>query len=154
MSDASSVLNPSFLPVAPPATGFVCRLSGRGVGVASVYVAAELDIASAPELERVLRRAELRAPLVVLDLRDLTFMDSRGLHVILCASNRARSAGRRLVLLRGPSQVQRLLTVSGAADRLEIFNLAESEPAIQVLLQTARTDECSASRSIVTSSLP
>jgi anti-anti-sigma factor len=42
-------------------------------------------------LERVLRRAaELRAQLVLLDLRDLTFMDSFGLHVIAGASDRAQ----------------------------------------------------------------
>ena len=142
MSDTLSVLNASFWQGVPPANGFVCRLSDECLGVVSVYVAGELDIASALDLERMLRRAELRAPLVVLDLRDLTFIDSRGVRVISYASSRARLAGRRLVLLRGPLQVQRLLELSGSAEHLEIVDLAESEPAIQVLLQSARTDEC------------
>jgi anti-anti-sigma factor len=120
---------------------FVCQLSDDGLGVARVYVAAELDIASAPHLERALRRAELRARLVVLDLRELTFMDSCGSRVIVYASNRAQRAGRRLVLVRGPSQVQRLLALSGAAERVEIVELTDSEPAIQASLQIARADE-------------
>jgi anti-anti-sigma factor len=125
------------------ATGFVCRLSDDGGATAYVHVTAELDIASAPELERVLRSAQLRAVLVVLDLRQLTFMDSFGLRVIVAASNRAHQAGRRLVLLPGPSQVQRLFALSGVADALEITELseiAEIESSVQVLIRVARAD--------------
>jgi hypothetical protein len=57
------------------------------------------------------------------------------------ASARARRADRRLVLLRGPSQVQRLIALSGAEEELEIAELADSEPAIQVLLQIAHARE-------------
>jgi anti-anti-sigma factor len=82
-----------------------------------------LDLATAPSLEQTLRRAERRARLVVLDLRELTFMDSAGVHVIVNASVRARQARRRLVLVRGPSQVDRVITLAGAADVLEIGDL-------------------------------
>jgi anti-anti-sigma factor len=74
----------------------------------------------------------------MLDLRDLTFMDSFGLHLITAANDRAQLAGRRLVLLPGPQQVQRLLAVTGAADSLELAELGDIEPATRVLLQTAR----------------
>jgi anti-sigma B factor antagonist len=120
---------------------FVCELTGGGLGVAWVHVAAELDIATAPILARTLRSAELRARLVVLDLRELTFVDSSGVRVIVYASLRARRAGRRLVLVRGPAQVQRLLALSGALDAVEIFDLAAGEPAVQVLLQLAHQDQ-------------
>ena len=43
----------------------------------------------------------MQAQLVVLDLRELAFMDSSGVHAIVNASIRARQVGRRLVLLRG-----------------------------------------------------
>jgi anti-sigma B factor antagonist len=120
---------------------FLCQLSDGGSGVACIYLAAELDIASAPRLERVLRQAERQARLVVLDLRDLTFMDSFGLRLIVASNHRAHRTGRRLVLLRGPSQVQRLLTVTGAGEGLEIAELSDIEPAAQSLLQLARADD-------------
>jgi anti-sigma B factor antagonist len=120
---------------------FICHLSHDGSDVACIYLAAELDIASAPRLERILRQAERQARLVVLDLRDLTFMDSFGLRLIADSNHRAQRTGRRLVLLRGPSQVQRLLTVTGAGEGLELAELSEIEPAVQALLQVARSDD-------------
>jgi hypothetical protein len=42
---------------------------------------------------------------------------------------------------RGPSQVQRLLALSGAAEALEIAELGDVEPATQALLQIARAGE-------------
>jgi anti-sigma B factor antagonist len=120
---------------------FVCTLSEGGLGAARVHVAGELDIATAPMLERTLRSAELRARLVVLDLRELTFVDSCGVRVIVYASLRARRAGRRLVLVRGPAQVQRLLELSGALEAVEIVDLAPGEPTVQVLLQLVHQDQ-------------
>ena len=120
---------------------FVCQVSDNGSDVACIYLAAELDIASAPRFERDLRRAELQARLVVLDLRDLTFMDSFGLRLIAASNHRCRRMGRRLVLLRGPPQVQRLLAVTGAGEGLEVAELSDIEPAAQALLQIARADE-------------
>jgi anti-anti-sigma factor len=83
----------------------------------------ELDIATAPQLERTLDLPQLLARIVVLDLRELTFIDSCGVHAIVAASNRARRAGRRLVLLRGPPAVDRMLTPTGYSDQLEIGDL-------------------------------
>ena len=67
--------------------------------------------ATAPQLERTADASQAR--LVVLDLRELTFLDSSGLHAILHAGIRARQAGRWLVLVRVPSNVERLLTLPG-----------------------------------------
>jgi anti-sigma B factor antagonist len=76
----------------------------------------------------------------VLDLRELDFMDCSGVHTIVDASSRARQAGRRLVLLRGPPNVDRVLTLTGSAGDLEIGDLDPGEPPAQVLLQLARED--------------
>ena len=63
--------------------------------------------------------------LIVLDLRDLTFMDSTGLHVVIDSYNRARQRGSRLVMIRGSAQVDRLFELVGVSDRFEIVD-AES----------------------------
>jgi stage II sporulation protein AA (anti-sigma F factor antagonist) len=110
-----------------------------GRDVAWVQIAGELDIATAPALEQTLRDAELRARMVVLDLRELTFTDSCGVHVIMKASMRADRAGRRLVLVRGPSQADRMFTLINS-DVLEIVDLDPGEPVVSALSQLAQQD--------------
>jgi anti-sigma B factor antagonist len=122
--------------VAPPAD-FCCIVSDGGLDVASVRVTGELDIATAPQLKQTLAHAEGRARRVVLDLRELTFMDTSGVHAIVDASARATAAGRLLVLVRGPSQVDRVLALTGARDRLDIVELDPGEPPVQALVQLA-----------------
>ena len=83
-----------------------------GCDVAWVRVVGELDpVVTSLVLEQTLRDAELRAPLVVLDLRELAFTDSSGVRVITSASARVARAGRRLVLVRGPAQADRMLAL-------------------------------------------
>ncbi len=103
-------------------------------------VTGELDIATAPQLAEMLGRAEQRCQRVVLDLRQVTFMDSAGVHVILNASLRANAAGRRLVLVRGPAHVDRVLDLTIASDNLEIVDLDPVEPPAQALLKLAQRE--------------
>ena len=48
-----------------------------------VVVAGELDIATVPQLDRVLRDAESVAPQIVLDLGGLEFVSSCGAHLLM-----------------------------------------------------------------------
>jgi anti-anti-sigma factor len=66
-----------------PQPAFVCAHASVGLDAAWVEVAGELDIATTPQLERTLREAQSSARLVVLDLRNVTFMDCSGVHVIV-----------------------------------------------------------------------
>jgi len=100
-------------------TPFVCRWSDDGREPGFVHVAGELDLATAPQLERMLRDATAQMQLVVLDVRDLTFIDTAGARSIVLASSRARRLRRRLVLLPGPANVNRLLALAGASDAVE-----------------------------------
>jgi anti-anti-sigma factor len=70
----------------------------------------------------------------VLDLRELSFVDRSGVHAVVSAGMRARRAGRRLVLLRGRPLVDRMFTLTGNADQLEIVDLDRGVPPVQVLL--------------------
>jgi anti-anti-sigma factor len=94
-------------------------------GEASVRVAlsGELDIASAPVLEEALGRIESEQPAVLLvDLRELDFMDSTGLRTLVSANQRARAQGRRLAIVRGPEQVDRIFSVTRLDERFEIVD--------------------------------
>jgi anti-anti-sigma factor len=125
---------------AAPDPDFSCTLKDNGLDAAWVRVTGELDIATAPELERALGYAEDRALRVVLDLRELTFMDTSGIHAIVDASASAAAAGRRLVLVRGPWQVDRVLGLSGACDSVDIVDLDPAEPPIQALVKIAQRE--------------
>jgi anti-anti-sigma factor len=95
-------------------------------GTSVISVSGELDLASSPALEEELERvAQSETQLVVVDLRNLEFMDSTGLSVLVRAHQRAEENGRRLGLVNGSQQVQRLLTLTGVADRLTLADVPE-----------------------------
>jgi anti-sigma B factor antagonist len=119
---------------------FHCSWTGGGPDAAWVHVVGELDIATTPQLERTLRDAQLEARLVVLDLRELAFMDSTGVHAIVNAGIRARQGARRLLVLRGPPHVDRAFTLAGRRDDVEIHGLDPLDPPVELLLQLADKD--------------
>lgn len=125
---------------------FDCTLDDGGRGAALVRVAGELDRATAPFVARTLREATRRARVVVVDLRGLTRVDTSGVGAIVDASHSARRDGRRMVVVRGRFQVERLLALSGASNAVEIIDLAPGEPTINALLQIARIDRINASQ--------
>ena len=87
----------------------------------------ELDISTAPDLEEAIQKLEAgEPPLLIIDLTDLDFIDSAGLHILLEAHQRARNTNRRLVLLHPCPMVQRVLRISGM-DR--VFELPGVWPA-------------------------
>jgi anti-sigma B factor antagonist len=80
-----------------------------------VLLRGELDLASAPALEEALRRVESGSGRLVVDLSELSFIDSTGIHLLLQAH--LRTAGR-LSLRPGPPEVQRVLSLTKVANRL------------------------------------
>jgi anti-sigma B factor antagonist len=96
-------------------------------GQTRVALVGELDIASAPRFEEGLVEVEADTPgVLVLDLRRVDFIDSTGLRSVIAADERARSAGRRLVVVRGPAAVERVFNVTQLDRRLEIVDDPES----------------------------
>jgi anti-sigma B factor antagonist len=101
----------------------------RGEAV-HVRLTGELDISTAPKVEDELARVEPGRPaLIVLDLRNLAFMDSTGLRLLIAADTRARQQGRRLTIVKGPEAVQRVFRITRLEERLEIVDAVPSEGA-------------------------
>jgi anti-sigma B factor antagonist len=100
-----------------------------------VHLAGELDIATAPRLERLLREPRLQTRLIVLDLRDLAFMDSSAVHPIVDAGIRSRRAGRRMLLLRGRPGVDRVFTLTEGAEDVRNGDIRAVEPSVQALMR-------------------
>ena len=83
----------------------------------------ELDLLSSPALEQELVAvADSDAELIIIDLRELEFMDSTGLHVLVHAQQRMQDLGRRFALIRGGETVQRLFDLTGVSDGLTIVD--------------------------------
>jgi anti-sigma B factor antagonist len=86
-----------------------------------VRLSGELDLASAPVLERELEQADIHtASTLVFDLDGLEFLDSTGLQVLLATHRRATEQGQQFAITRGSPQVQRLLDITRVAERLTI----------------------------------
>ncbi|MDX6664698.1 MAG: hypothetical protein QOG68_904 [Solirubrobacteraceae bacterium] len=85
----------------------------------------ELDLATAPELEdKVLSAVRGGGRDVVLDLRELTFMDSTGVRTIVAAHQIAEQTGHQLRVVRPArdSAVSRVIEISGIDDALGLVD--------------------------------
>jgi anti-sigma B factor antagonist len=79
----------------------------------------ELDMANASHLQAALAQAhQSTAAMIVLDLRQLSFIDSTGLRVLLAARKEAQERGQEFAVTPGSQQVQRLLAVTRVSDHL------------------------------------
>ena len=86
----------------------------------------ELDLASSPMLESEIESPEVGAAArVLLDLRELQFIDSTGLRTIFAAYARSRERGQEFALTRGSEQVQRLLAITRLGEHLRILDSPE-----------------------------
>jgi anti-anti-sigma factor len=99
---------------------FEVTVEERG-GAVHVLMVGELDISTALRLEDELHRIEAGGPqLIVLDLQQLSFMDSTGLRLLISADARAREAGRDVAIVQGNEMVQRVLRLTRLDERLHI----------------------------------
>jgi anti-anti-sigma factor len=84
----------------------------------TIVLSGEMDLSTVHSLDAAIRRAEqTEAERIVLDLSDLSFVDSTGLSVLLRASRRSREDGNRLSFVPSKHEaVTRLvaLTETGA----------------------------------------
>ena len=88
-----------------------------------IHPAGELDIATTPALEQAIVAATTeRGAALVLDLRELTFMDSTGLRTLAQTNARAEQDGFSLSIVRGPRQIERVLDISGLGSLLPLVD--------------------------------
>jgi anti-sigma B factor antagonist len=85
-----------------------------------VILDGELDLATVPVAEQAINRVGDDVKTLVLDLRKLSFLDSSGLRLILATDD--ASGSRRVVVVRGPAQVDRVFELTGTGARLEIVD--------------------------------
>ena len=100
---------------APPT--FECAVEVRG-DAAIVVPRGELDLASSGRFEAAVRSAAAGGkPSLTIDLRELEFCDSTGLHTIVTLV-RELSPDMHVAVVPGRPQVHRIFTVAGLQDSL------------------------------------
>lgn len=109
-----------------------------GWRAARVVVRGELDLATAPQLAESLSAAVAEAPLVVLFLQDVTFLDLAGVQVIRAAVSEARHLGGRLVLAAAPARVAALLGSVGLGEGVDVVASPVAPSAERTVLRAAR----------------
>ena len=88
---------------------------------AVVVLRGEFDIAAEEETENALARVLASRPgSLTIDLRELTFLDSTGLRVLLRLRQQCQEHACGLSLIRGAPPVDRVFEISGVASHFTI----------------------------------
>lgn len=93
-------------------TQFVAETTEQD-GLVRVALAGECDLAVCAQLDEVLSAALSRAPVVVVDLAGLAFLDSSGIHGLITAHHAALEKGGRLVAVNARGAVATVLDLTG-----------------------------------------
>ncbi|NUR07540.1 MAG: STAS domain-containing protein [Nocardioidaceae bacterium] len=91
----------------------------HGVGV--VVASGEVDLATAPSLRQAISdHLAAGQTLLLLDMTDVTFIDSTGLGILVGAAKKARGLGGSMRLVCDNPRILRLLTITGLARALPV----------------------------------
>jgi anti-sigma B factor antagonist len=102
------------------ARAFNVTLTEQSEGVV-VRVVGEVDIVTAPVLRRHLDSAiGSGRPTIVIDLSETTFLDARGVGVLVAARKQVAHNGGQLVIRKPPALVRRVLELAEQTERIEI----------------------------------
>ena len=94
-----------------------------GVDVTRIAVAGEVDLSNAHLLTELVRTAvAASAPLVVIDLSEVTFFGAYGISALVLARRVLTENGRRLVLYRPSPVARRVLAVTGTLAAFEVVD--------------------------------
>ncbi|EFC82364.1 STAS domain-containing protein [Frankia sp. EUN1f] len=97
------------------------RVEVTGRDAVVVHPEGEIDYSSLEPLRQALLDARIAGVReIVVDLREVTFLDSQGLAVILYAHQRQRSAGGRLILRNLNENAYRLLSVTNLTTVIDV----------------------------------
>ena len=105
-----------------PRPRFAVAIAQLGNGTPVVSVMGELDLAAVPGFERTLLDVtEAATGEVIVDLTRCTFLDSRGLRVLVAARQRLERSGRSLALVAAGPVVMRIFRFTGFDEWFDIY---------------------------------
>ena len=113
-------MSPASEPLYPPPDGwlFRCEIEREGDG-ARVRAIGELDLDAVPALRaEISQLRQAGCHRVIIDLSELSFLDSSGLRLLLDCSAEARQDSHTIALIPGPRAVQRVFELTGTTEHL------------------------------------
>ena len=109
-------------------TSFTARVL-PGTSATTIALSGELDLATLPILQETLIRTEADGvTAIVIDLVELTFIESSALHALVAARERAEATGCQLLLFGAKPEVRRVFELTGQGSLLESLNIAVLYP--------------------------
>jgi anti-sigma B factor antagonist len=94
----------------------------RRSDAAVVVMKGDLDIATEAQATAQLDGAMDGCGVLIADLRELAFLDSTGVRVLLSTHLRAKERGLRFGVVRGDGMIARLLEVTRISDRFPVVD--------------------------------
>ena len=92
-----------------------------------VAPAGDVDLGTAEAVRRELEAVQGEARAIVIDLREVTFLDSSGIRLLIEAQLASDRDGYRLTVVRGPDHVQRLFELAGLESRLTFVDHPDAD---------------------------
>jgi anti-sigma B factor antagonist len=93
-----------------------------GDGFLRIAVSGEIDVATAPALrEHLFEAVDRSSGLVVVDLLDVTFIDSTALGVLIGAQERCRERGATLRIVLKEARIVKIFEITGLTGLFSIF---------------------------------
>ena len=109
-------------------------------GVVVLSVSGEVDLANAPSLRAHLKTAIETADFVVVDLKDLKYIDSSGIKALLDAHGTFAPRGRSIVLAAVSPMVQRVWEILRLEQVIPVF------PTVATAVESFHRDNGAAGR--------
>jgi anti-sigma B factor antagonist len=104
-------------------------LEVQRTGDAAVVAArGDIDLSTLAKATAALDGARAGARSLILDLREVGFMDTSGLRLVIEEQRRAAATGYHFAVIPGPRRVQRLFEIAGLADNDDLFVDAPADP--------------------------
>lgn len=120
-----------FVPPDEPGGAAFAVEEERRDGWTAWNVSGEIDIATVSRLRAKLESSVARTDVMLVDLTDVTFMDSTGLGLLLDVNERLRSAGGRWAIACPEGTPRLLCAVTGVEDILPLHDTrADAEAAL------------------------
>jgi anti-sigma B factor antagonist len=96
----------------------------------------EIDVYTAPDVrQKVLDVVASGRCLIVVNLQDVTYLDSTGLGVLIGALRRARELGGDIAFVSSNARVNRILDITGLS---RVFHMCSSEQSAVAMLEQGR----------------
>jgi anti-anti-sigma factor len=111
----------------PDAPTFEVRVEEADDGPV-IVTRGDLDLAAYDALRRCIESCITCRPCVVLDVAEVTFMDSTGLNALLWARRRLGDRPGAVVLRNPSTAVMRVLEISGLTDTITIETTSDPSP--------------------------